>query len=234
MSLFKCPECGKMISDKANACPNCGCPIEKMDILSTNLICPECGQLIYNDASECPNCGCPKDRIVALASNENNLCNADDEDACWFCGKYHSTKVYEYSVIDVDTKMGKGNMVRSTRKVEMKANIPCCEQCYDHFKKLDKFKLCGGWIGVFIIIVPMIWLCTKGIEYLIPTLSLGIVIAIPLCALIGGAIGEGIWNRKYRDYSNSLRHNLQDHDINRQLQEYVDKHPHVVKWPWQD
>lgn len=27
MSLIKCPECNKEISDKANACPNCGYPI---------------------------------------------------------------------------------------------------------------------------------------------------------------------------------------------------------------
>lgn len=27
MALIKCPECGKEISDKAEACPNCGCPI---------------------------------------------------------------------------------------------------------------------------------------------------------------------------------------------------------------
>ena len=29
MALIKCPECGKEISDKAKACPKCGCPIEK-------------------------------------------------------------------------------------------------------------------------------------------------------------------------------------------------------------
>lgn len=29
MALIKCQECGKEISDKANACMNCGCPIEK-------------------------------------------------------------------------------------------------------------------------------------------------------------------------------------------------------------
>lgn len=27
MALIKCPECGKEVSDKASACPNCGCPI---------------------------------------------------------------------------------------------------------------------------------------------------------------------------------------------------------------
>ena len=28
MALIKCPECGKEISDKATACPNCGYPID--------------------------------------------------------------------------------------------------------------------------------------------------------------------------------------------------------------
>ena len=28
MAMIKCPECGKDMSDKAAACPNCGCPIE--------------------------------------------------------------------------------------------------------------------------------------------------------------------------------------------------------------
>lgn len=30
MSLIQCPECGKEFSDKAPACPNCGCPIEEI------------------------------------------------------------------------------------------------------------------------------------------------------------------------------------------------------------
>ena len=28
MALIKCEECGKEISDRAVACPNCGCPVE--------------------------------------------------------------------------------------------------------------------------------------------------------------------------------------------------------------
>lgn len=27
MAMIQCPECGREVSDKANACPNCGCPI---------------------------------------------------------------------------------------------------------------------------------------------------------------------------------------------------------------
>ena len=30
MALIKCPECGKEISDRASACPNCGCPVAEM------------------------------------------------------------------------------------------------------------------------------------------------------------------------------------------------------------
>lgn len=29
--LIQCSECGKQISDKADLCPNCGCPVSKMD-----------------------------------------------------------------------------------------------------------------------------------------------------------------------------------------------------------
>jgi len=30
MALIKCPECCKEISDKANTCPNCGCPLSEL------------------------------------------------------------------------------------------------------------------------------------------------------------------------------------------------------------
>lgn len=34
MALIKCPECGKQVSDKANACPGCGCPISSTSSVS--------------------------------------------------------------------------------------------------------------------------------------------------------------------------------------------------------
>lgn len=38
MSLIKCPECGKEISDKSINCINCGFPINN----NKTLVCPEC------------------------------------------------------------------------------------------------------------------------------------------------------------------------------------------------
>ena len=36
MAMIKCTECGKEYSDKASACPNCGCPISYSLVESTN------------------------------------------------------------------------------------------------------------------------------------------------------------------------------------------------------
>ncbi len=62
MALIKCSECGKEISDKANTCPNCGCPIEGK-VMSQERpsptgmnICPKCGNFIIGK-EKCPDCG---------------------------------------------------------------------------------------------------------------------------------------------------------------------------------
>ena len=47
MALLKCPDCGKMVSSRAKACPDCGCPIEYMDCFEeeTNLVENETGTI---------------------------------------------------------------------------------------------------------------------------------------------------------------------------------------------
>lgn len=42
MALITCPECGKEISDKAQACPNCGAPINTP--IEEKICCPQCGR----------------------------------------------------------------------------------------------------------------------------------------------------------------------------------------------
>ena len=44
MAMTKCPDCGSDVSDKAPACPKCGCPIAGPPSNEANLIhCPKCG-----------------------------------------------------------------------------------------------------------------------------------------------------------------------------------------------
>ena len=53
MAMINCPECGKEISDKAQTCIGCGCPI------IPKIICTECGAENNGNAAVCFNCGAP-------------------------------------------------------------------------------------------------------------------------------------------------------------------------------
>lgn len=64
MALIKCKECGKEISDKANECIHCGCPVEN----ETKYYCEECGKEILKTNKVCSNCGCP----IKFKSKEEN------------------------------------------------------------------------------------------------------------------------------------------------------------------
>lgn len=45
MSMIKCKECGKDVSDMAKSCPGCGCPIN----VPEGNKCPKCGKNTYFD-----------------------------------------------------------------------------------------------------------------------------------------------------------------------------------------
>jgi len=46
-NLIECPDCGKEISSRANACPHCGCPMGKIDAPK----CPHCGSQNFHKIS---------------------------------------------------------------------------------------------------------------------------------------------------------------------------------------
>lgn len=48
--LHPCPDCGRMISVRAAACPSCGCP-------TAGAACRDCGAALAQDAITCENCG---------------------------------------------------------------------------------------------------------------------------------------------------------------------------------
>jgi hypothetical protein len=61
--LIKCEDCGKDVSDKAAACPNCACPVPKTasrlaSVNSSNLVeCGACSKPLSKNATICTNCG---------------------------------------------------------------------------------------------------------------------------------------------------------------------------------
>lgn len=68
MSLIKCPECGKEISDKAATCPNCGMPLRREDRGTYDVIITREKQWFLVN---------PKIRITVDAVDEYSLANND-------------------------------------------------------------------------------------------------------------------------------------------------------------
>ena len=66
MALIPCKSCGKMVSDRARACPACGTIlIEETIVEKRAVICPDCGAEIPEGVDACPNCGCPVEDATA-------------------------------------------------------------------------------------------------------------------------------------------------------------------------
>ena len=59
MALIECSKCGKLISDKAISCPNCGELNNIVDDKVEVAFCEDCGEELPNNSTFCPNCGCP-------------------------------------------------------------------------------------------------------------------------------------------------------------------------------
>ena len=92
MALIKCTECGKEFSDKAESCPNCGCPTEyvikaineKKKKLKT---CPFCGSVSIDEDGYCNECGykIPKVDIETQCPKCGEWIK-DSEGKCKYCG----------------------------------------------------------------------------------------------------------------------------------------------------
>ncbi|SHF62061.1 zinc ribbon domain-containing protein [Lactonifactor longoviformis] len=115
MTLIRCPECGKEVSDRASICPHCGFPIKELGRGQINLdanedemiLCPFCGTENTLGVSACEFCGAPyssdwilKPRMLSPEEIpqmfECYKCNRnipEGIDKCPFCGySYGSLK----------------------------------------------------------------------------------------------------------------------------------------------
>jgi len=60
MALINCEECNHQFSDKAESCPKCGCPNEKLnEKVVEETLCPECKKIVKTTDLVCGNCSFP-------------------------------------------------------------------------------------------------------------------------------------------------------------------------------
>lgn len=64
MALYKCPECGREISDKAKKCIHCGRVFVEEKPVNGEIRCIECGAVLVETDEICPHCGCPVEKII--------------------------------------------------------------------------------------------------------------------------------------------------------------------------
>ena len=97
--LLKCPECNNDVSEYADKCPNCGCPINKIkvDILTDR------------EKISCPLCHTTREKNK-LTTNENK---------CVVCG-------YDFSMTQTETQNYIQNAKERERTNKL---IPKCPKC---------------------------------------------------------------------------------------------------------
>ena len=81
MALIKCPECGRQVSDKARACPGCGCPVadetSEDEILNTKSTdAPDSTKIMSSSqnngsAIKCPKCRSSDWRLASVVYEES-------------------------------------------------------------------------------------------------------------------------------------------------------------------
>jgi hypothetical protein len=57
MALINCPECGAEISDRAPACPRCGCPMQMVSAPASAPVAPSPAPSQSTAANQCDVCG---------------------------------------------------------------------------------------------------------------------------------------------------------------------------------
>ena len=122
MALIKCPECEKEVSDKASACPHCGCPLTSDDQLKEMTSenqqvkeCKYCKAKIEKSAKICPNCnrnlkgkGCLVTTIafavlaiiLTILLTTCEVHHGPTKTYCYWCGAYEECYTYELQYLE--------------------------------------------------------------------------------------------------------------------------------------
>lgn len=140
MALITCTECGKEFSDKAPACPNCGCPTsEVIECLHDKIkeqeknICPYCGEFTNAKDDYCDNCGL---RLTTYTNNGSSLQKSIDSPKnkpytiCPGCGYHNSLGVFNCQ--NCGHKYSINEYATSTVLLDIPENTLQCPTCNSH------------------------------------------------------------------------------------------------------
>jgi len=84
MALICCSECGKGISDKAEACPHCGCPL-KLQRLPDSVVCLDCHKPFPFNDQVCPHCGLFNSQKYNLLAELEPEPETEKQDTAVYC-----------------------------------------------------------------------------------------------------------------------------------------------------
>lgn len=114
MALINCPECGKEISDKADKCPNCGCPNEEFN--KPKELPPEERPEMFN----CVDCGRPLPVGI---------------DKCIYCnhvyGKVTSDDILREQYTGISGTKGMRCPKCGSNKIRIENGIPLWKKAFD-------------------------------------------------------------------------------------------------------
>lgn len=135
MTLIKCKECNKEISDKAETCPHCGITLKKKKTVKEAKIikengqrttCTKCGNMLYVNSKFCTKCG-------------KSIEEMKDDDILYlkYCPKCNSN-------LFMNQKFCSGCGSNITELEELIKNSPRCSNCNSILKDNQKFCInCG-------------------------------------------------------------------------------------------
>lgn len=139
MSLIKCPECNKEISDRAKCWPNCGYELPVKKPIFQGVYCPKClrsglKDKVYNKYNKCPLC-----QIEMINSIQGTF------DEVWHYGDNHpelknspefDEQAYQRRINWVPVEYG-------TSKLENMPKCPACRRI-----NISKIGTVGGMVSV--------------------------------------------------------------------------------------
>lgn len=139
MALIRCPECGKEFSDKAQACPNCGCPKNEINKEPKELSpedqpdlfrCVECGRPLPTGIDKCIYCGHSYEKLNGYENETNSGITGRKNVKCPICGsKYigiqNDIPLYR-KIVEI---WGVGTVLPETKEKYRDDMIYMCKKC---------------------------------------------------------------------------------------------------------